>query len=132
MSTSFHKFLSIALCLSALTACDHPVPPANTAHAAAVDTMLMRFKENPTESNRDKVDEALSSLDLEITAIQVEEAKLGGAQKSAAADKRVALQKKRTSVSTDFNSAKLKASMNNAGQAVKDAAQSVTETLNKE
>jgi hypothetical protein len=111
-----------------------------TSETTVVEEKIRKFKAEPSKVNMDEVEKALADLNSEIKELEVREAKVGGAEKDEATRKLSDLRAKYNIYSADFTAAKVKASVEKAGEAtgqalekagdaVKDAAQSVSDSL---
>ena len=127
--------------LAAVAACDRNPPPGpQTFETEGVRAALASFKSNPSESNKQAVELALSKMDSEIKELEVRSGKVSGAEKAENDRKAAELREKSLAFRSDFTAAKAEATLKKAGQAateavkdageaVKSAAQSVGEKI---
>ena len=136
------KTIFAACCFGAIAACKpaEPTPPMKTPETVTLEEKIRIFKADPSKANMTEVEKALADSNAEIRELEVREAKAWGAEKDEATRRLSDLRAKHDACSADFTAAKVKASVNKAGEttqralekagdAVKDAAQSVGDSL---
>lgn len=122
----------------AIVACNptQPALPMKTSETKAVEEKIRDFKAEPSQVNMQEVEKALADLNAEIKELEVRQSTVGGAEKDEATRKLSDLRDKYNAYVAEFTGARVQASANKAGEAVKkagdavkDAAQSVGDSL---
>lgn len=124
-----------ACCLCGIVACKpaEPPPPVISSEIGVVEEKIRKFKAEPSAQNKDEVDKALANLNAKIKELEVRQTKLKGSEKDETAEKVAALRMQYNLYTVDVAAVKVQAAtghaLEKAGDAVKDAASSVSESL---
>ena len=122
-------------CLCWFFSCKPSEPQGSNvgAETAVAEEKIKKFKADPSKSNKDEVDKAMADLNAKIKELDARQAKEQGAEKERTSEKLSALRMQYHLYTVDVAAVKVMSAtgqaLEKAGEAVKDAANSVNQSL---